>query len=272
MRKLLSALVLLAFCSPIIGAGMGSGWGSGIAPGAVVVVKQRGAGGSPGTGGSILHETFDASGFDATGWTKPASWGHGVVNEDASTNPPVGSVTGFTGQAMRTYTPDYGDAHAQWDAAAPFSTSYLSVYFYIASESLAPGVNGDYFNLMTLTSAAGADSDNTWWRVRYKETQTPTVQLVVSHAGNSDGTGCTTGSGSITVTTGTSYLIEATTIENGSSDSFELRVNGVVVCSHTGSLWAASPQRLILGPSGSNTWAWDSYWDTLDIDATAYIH
>ena len=238
------------------------------AAGAVICARGgTGSGGSGGSGGDILHETFDPTGYDNT-WVESVSGG-ASVDEDNTTNPPVGSVTGFLGQAMRTSTATFGGCNSTWTGATTFSTSYTSLYFYPTSDSMAVS---NYFPLITVTSSAGTSNDNTWVRIRFKKDAGGVRTLTSSFAANSDGTGCSVGTGSFTITPGNGYLIHLRVTENGASDQFEFSVNGTVVCSGSGALWAAAPQKLILGPNSDNTWQWDATFDTVDISSTGYVN
>ena len=252
-KRLLELFLILCLLTPVARAG-----------GAVVCARGgTSSGGGGGTGGDILHETFDPTGFSASGWTNL-----GVADPDSTVAPPTGSVTGFTTQICRENVPSSGRADIRWDAASPFSTSYLSFYFYLSSDSVA---NSNLFPLVTLTSSTGSTGDNTWYRVMFLKNADATRSLRIDW-GQGFGA-CTVGTGTTNITTGTGYLIELLAIDNGSSDTIEFKVNGTTVCQRTGgNFWSAAPQRLYLGPNSDLTWQWDASIDTVDISSTGYVN
>lgn len=230
-----------------------------------VVCARGGTTGSPpgGPGGDILHETFDPTGFSASGWTNL-----GAADPDSAVAPPTGSVTGFTTQVCRENVASAGRADIRWDAASPFSTSYLSFYFYLSSDSVSAS---NSFPLVTLTSATGGTGDNTWYRVMFLKNADSTRSLRIDW-GQGFGA-CTVGTGTANITTGTGYLLQLLAIDNGSSDTIEFKLNGTTVCQRTGgNFWSAAPQRLYLGPNSGLTWQWDASIDTVDISSTGYVN
>ena len=225
--------------------------------------------------GSILHETFDPTGYDNT-WTESVTYNNasnqGYIDEDYTTNPPAGAATGFTSQALRAEVITTGvsqGAHVYWTAGATFSASYLSIYVYVDSESLT---NESIYLLNYATNSVTAPGTRTW--AALKLTDTAGALTLAPTISNAD-YGCGAGSGPYSISAGTSYRVRIRLVNNGSSDIGQVYVNDTLVCDvGPRAIWASGtdPQRLILGVNHEGNNPRKVIFDAVDIDDTEYIN
>ena len=211
--------------------------------------------------GDLAHETFDPTGYDLT-WSA-ASENSGTVDPDSTTDPPISS-TGFSGQSVYfngNQSGNYNNYRIRWDAGSAQTTVYQRFYVYISGWT--PTWNQvAIISAGHTSSSAPMDETTNTWRLELFQFEN-TGWYLRMHWGNDAVTAQT-----FSITTATTpkgpYRVEIMFSENGTSDSYEWRIDGTTIASGTANIGAA-PRYFSIGKWGYNGAA--LYVDKYDLDS-----
>ena len=205
--------------------------------------------------GNILSESFDPTGGDAT-WSAGDVTG-GCTSTLDQTSP---SVTGFSGQCYSSSidTDAYSEAWHTWTDSAGRSVVYIRAYLYIQAEGLA---DGDSFKVFSYGTSATYPSE---------------MFLELSQSGGSlylTVIGPSLAGDNVVISASTPYLIEIYALNNGTSDSFEWKINEVSEGTQSGALFDNDFQKINIGvhPDTSKAASLSFYFDKLDISSSGWL-
>lgn len=214
--------------------------------------EEAPAGGSFGVG-DLASERFTGTGTDET-WATVEVQGGATWDEDASTI----TDTGFDGNHLTATAVAGGNAVKSHTLASGVSDLYFRFYYncsaegYTGTEEEIFTINGDVFRIL-IRDVAGA------------------LELYMDFG--SGGTGWTGDLPSYTdYDLGDTVKIEGEFIEDGASDTIEIKIDGVVVGNVTGAFWAASALDVFeMGIQYDSSNGSTNHFDTFDVDASDYL-
>jgi hypothetical protein len=204
--------------------------------------------------GNILSESFNPTGGDAT-------WTQGYVTGGCSStlDQTAPSATGFGGQCYATSvdTDAYQEAWHYWTDSADRNTVYVRFYVYVNAEGLADGNYHRVFAYGTNTTYPS----NVIFAIKQESGQ---LELTLS--------GLSVSGDFINISTGTSYLVEFYANNNGTSDSFEWRVDDVSQGTQSGDLFDIF-RKIDVGvhPDAATAASITVYIDKLDISSSTWL-
>lgn len=181
--------------------------------------------------GDILEESFDANpGADN-------SWTNGTIDPGciADTDYQAPSVLGFNSESLRIYIDSdaYSESSVKWEDSSARSAVYFRAYITVLSTALA---EGEQYTILQYANAALTESIS----FHIKNDATYGLVLRVSSSG-----GLSTDE--IEIAEDTSYLVEFYANNNGTSDSFDWKVNGISQGSQSGAILDDDFQAIIAG-------------------------
>ncbi len=209
------------------------------------------------TVGDIISESFDPTGGDVT-------WTAGLVSSGCTStlDQTAPSATGFSGQSYNTIVDadGYSEAWHYWTDGSAKSTVYIRFYVYVYSEGLSNGTAHTVFGYGTNTTYVNS------LLIRVSKSSGGDLGLEMRGGGdlNID---------SYPISTGTPYLVEIKAINNGTSDQFEWKINGVSQGTQSGALFDNDFQKINIGvfPDYATTAALNVSIDKLDVSSTSWL-
>lgn len=182
----------------------------------------------------LLDENFDTtrggacSGFQRSGWTcyNDAS-SLATLDEDSTVAPPVGSVTGFSGQALNlTDSTGYRDGGANWTASSSYDLVYIDLYVYVNDYTTNDGNSNTFLSIESSSAQLARLS-------MYQQSTSTNGYSKMRFYVNAPYASCYYPTGDANLAKAASYRIGIKLNNTTGAKGWEFRVNGSTVCSGT---------------------------------------